>query len=421
MNLFVNQKLDNYCIPFFLFCVLACGDRGSIFRPLLTYGFPILLIYRSVVSKRYIAFKISKSSVNSLRVLILMYVLWVLISSFLSSNVLNSLYYLNKLIIFLTIVYIMYLWLDSSSKYLILINFCCYAGFFVATFILLQYILVNIGILSMESDRIAGVYSNVNTGGFVMSMISLLNYYMYLITKKNIYLILMLYCFISVFCTGSRAALLVFFIAFFVAYFRRKIPIRVFVVFVFFFIGILLFLVFKMNDLQLLFRAENGTAGRDYLWIVALQIIEDHFFVGIGVGNLKEIGTVYLTNLPLISDWERDALLEHAVQSSHNMYLETFVDTGIIGLILYLFIYFQIMFQYVKGLKSRLYMNKQLSYLLLGMILGVAFRGLFESNGFLCKGWLNVDLMFWVFFVLYKRKYLLNYLYVNSDNLSTIR
>ena len=29
MNLFANPKLDNYCIPFFIFMVMACGDKGS--------------------------------------------------------------------------------------------------------------------------------------------------------------------------------------------------------------------------------------------------------------------------------------------------------------------------------------------------------------------------------------------------------
>ncbi|WP_195449455.1 O-antigen ligase family protein [Bacteroides nordii] len=418
MKLFVNQKLDVYCVPFFVFCVLACGDKGSIFRPLLTYIFPFLLIYRYFVSKRYVTFRISVSNITPLKCLIFLYISWVFITTILSVNVFNSFYYFNKLVIFFTIIYIINVWLDSTRKYLLLLKFCCYAGFFVATSILIQYVLINLGLLNLESDRVAGMYGNVNTGGFVMSMLSLLCYYVFLITKRNIYLLLMYYCFISVFCTGSRAALLVFIIAFVIAYFRRKVPKKIFIISILIFLGLLFTLILKMNELQQMFRVENGTAGRDYLWIVAFQIIGDYFYTGIGVGNLKEIGTVYLSNLPLISDWERNLLLEHAVQSSHNMYLETFVDTGVIGLIFYLLIYFQIVLQYKRGIKSKLYITREFSYLLLGIIIAVAFRGLFESNGFLCKGWLNVDLMFWIFFVLYKRKSLL---YVNSNNLSTTR
>ena len=97
-----------------------------------------------------------------------------------------------------------------------------------------------------------------------------------------------------------------------------------------------------MNELLQLARVDNGTAGRDYLWLIAVQIISDNFFLGIGAGNLKEVGADYLNNLPLISDWERNALLENAIQSSHNMYLEAFVDTGVIGGVLYILIFLNI-------------------------------------------------------------------------------
>lgn len=103
MNLFANPKLDNYCIPFFIFMVMACGDKGSHFRPLLTYAIPILIILRFIVSKRYFSFKFKRKNVISLRGLILLYTFWMLIVTLASSNILNSLYYWGKLCIFLVL------------------------------------------------------------------------------------------------------------------------------------------------------------------------------------------------------------------------------------------------------------------------------------------------------------------------------
>lgn len=418
MNLFANPKLDNYCIPFFIFMIIACGDKGSYFRPLLTYAFPLLLIFRFIVSKRYLSFKLKKKYVTSLRGIIFVYVFWVLITTLASSNILNSMYYFGKLCIFFSLVYIFYVWLNSSFKYWLIVKACCCATFFVATSIYIQYFFVSLGFLNIDNDRLAGMYGNVNTGGFVMSMLSLLCYYAYLLTKRRKYLYLMFYGFISIFITGSRASLLVFIFAIIFMYFRRKMPKRILILFVFSFCCIVSLALFYMNELLQLARVDNGTAGRDYLWLVAVQIISDNFFWGIGAGNLKEVGAGYLNNLPLISDWERNALLENAIQSSHNMYLEAFVDTGVIGVILYVLIFFYIICLYKRGTKCEMNSYRQFSYFMLGVMFGIAFRGFFESNGYLCKGWLNVDLMFWIYLILYKRK---DIVYVNFNNLSTIR
>lgn len=416
MNLFANPKLDNYCIPFFIFMVMACGDKGSHFRPLLTYAIPILIILRFIVSKRYFSFKFKRKNVISLRGLILLYTFWMLIVTLASSNILNSLYYWGKLCIFFSLIYITYIWLNSSVKYWLIIKACCYASFCVATSIYLQYFIVSLGFLNVDSNRLAGMYGNVNTGGFVMSMLSLLCYYTYLVTRRKKYLYLVFYGLISVLITGSRASFLVFVFAIISMYFRRKMPKKIFIFFILAICCMASLIAFHLDELLQLARIDHGTAGRNYLWLIAIQIISGNLLWGIGPGNLKEVGADYLNDLPLISDWERNALLENAIQSSHNMYLEAFVDAGIIGFILYILILFNIVCLYKSGMKCELKHYRQFSYFMLGVVFGIVFRGFFESNGYLCKGWLNVDFMFWIYLILYKRK---DIVYVGFDNLST--
>lgn len=404
MLLFNNRKLDLYFIPSFIFLIIASGDTTTIVRPMVTYIFPIILLFQYFISKRYISFKIRTKGNSNLNKSIYIYIIWLLISSVLSTNIINSLYYLLKTIIFFSIIYITSQWIDSYLKYSILLKYIKAAAVFVVTITILQALLNKLGIIYVDSERLAGVYSNVNTGGLVLALLSLFCYYTYIITKKRNNIFLFIYCLIGLLATGSRASLMLVVATFIFMYFRRRIPKHILVIIIIVIITMLIGFTIHIDKIGDFLRIDNGTAGRNFLWIVALQIIYDNFFYGIGIGNLKDIATPYLEAFSDISNWEKEALLEHAVQSSHNMYLEAFVETGVIGFLFYICILVNVIMQIKSQSSLKTYTDRQLSHLLWGITIGIMLRGLFESNGFICKGWLNADILFWLLFILYKRK-----------------
>lgn len=404
MVLFKSKSLDLYIIPCFIFLIISSGDTATMLRPVVTYVLPTILFVQYFISKRYIKLTLRLGAYSKLRLSISIYILWLFISTLMSPYPLNSLYYLLKTIIFFFIVHTIYKWLDSSSKYFLLLKAVKYSAFFVATIVLIQAFLNAVGLISVDSVRLGGVYGNVNTGGFVLSMLALFCYYAYIVTKQKSNIYLFVYCLMAVFLTGSRAALMLVFVAFVFMYFRRSIPRAILVVFVLGMCITLIGVYIYMDKIWDFLRIDNGTAGRNFLWIIAMQIIIDYFYCGIGIGNLKTVATPYLEAFPDISNWEKEGLLENAIQSSHNMYIEAFVETGVIGFLLYLFVLINVIRQIRRKKLLTTYVDRQLSYLLWGVIVGIMFRGFFESNGFMCKGWLNADILFWLLFVLYKRK-----------------
>lgn len=411
MKLFTTTKVDNYIIPVFVFLLLLCGDTGYHFRPVVTFVIPVCLLLTYILKPSKHRF--FRQELTWVHKLVFIYVLWLAVTLVSAYDTSVSLYHFGKLCIFFCIVYVIDEWLDTGKKYKLLIDAGCIAAFGLATWVYVQYAIGDDG-----NMRIAGTYSNVNTGGFVLAMLTILSHYAYIIYKEKKYVGLSLYSAGAVVFTGSRAALLVLLVTVVIMFCRRKIPRWVFLLGIVFFLVVLFFVLYKMDVIWQLFRIENGTAGRNYLWIIAIQIIHDYFWTGIGLGNLQEVGTDYMLAYASIPEGAKKSLLENAIQSSHNMYLEAFVDSGILGFLLYLSILIFIFVQYKRGTKDSNPISRQLSYLMLGMICGVMVRGFFESNGFLCKGWLNVDMMFWLFFVLYKRK---NVLYGGSGHLSAIR
>lgn len=401
MKLFADTKIDNYIIPTFLFLVIACGDSDYMFRSLLSMVLPVLFLFVFFL-KHYKESIICRQKPWLIKVIAL-YILWVFITIFFAYDPAETLYNFGKLCIFFGLLYVIYEWLDSPLKYKLLINSCCIAAFCLASIIIIQFIIFN----DSDEFRIAGTYSNVNTGGLIMAMSALLNYYAYIIYKKKFYIFSLFYCSLAVLCTGSRAALLGLLVAFLIVFVHKKVhPNILGAGIIGLCIGLLVF-IFNFDIILHVLRLESGTAGRNYLWSVALQIIQDNFWTGIGAGNLKNVGTEYMIMDASIPQYRREALLDRAIGSSHNMYLESFVDSGLVGFILYLTILWIIVKRYKKDLHNPDSKFPKLSYVVFGMAIGIIVRGFFESNGFICKGWLNADLMFWIFLILYKRKQLI--------------
>lgn len=75
---------------------------------------------------------------------------------------------------------------------------------------------------------------------------------------------------------------------------------------------------------------DTALGGREYLWPAAWRMINDHFFIGVGIGNGKY--QIY----PYLQSINAPTWTSTTVEPLHNPILAIWADTGLIGLILYL-------------------------------------------------------------------------------------
>jgi O-antigen ligase len=77
----------------------------------------------------------------------------------------------------------------------------------------------------------------------------------------------------------------------------------------------------------------DGGSGRTDIWTIALHVAEDHPIVGAGLGQFPVVSPNYLDRPGAIA---RGDLLVAKRIVVHNLYLQAWAETGIVGLLLYL-------------------------------------------------------------------------------------
>ncbi len=84
------------------------------------------------------------------------------------------------------------------------------------------------------------------------------------------------------------------------------------------------------NEKDITNETTNGTVERVLIWKYSLEMINDHFFIGVGTGDvINSLKTVY-----------GDHDFKHAYENElnpHNQYLQTFISLGVVGFLLLLF------------------------------------------------------------------------------------
>ena len=136
-----------------------------------------------------------------------------------------------------------------------------------------------------------------------------------------------------------------------------------------------------INALQQRFTSTfDPTQNTDRLmmWKSAIMSAEDHFWFGIGIKNDTQALEKYRQMVS--TEYGRD--FQHvAGVGVHNIYLQTLVTTGIIGLASYLLIW---LLFYLKSISALRQASQILEYyLLVGCMAGIAgflFAGIFENN-----------------------------------------
>ena len=110
---------------------------------------------------------------------------------------------------------------------------------------------------------------------------------------------------------------------------------------------------------------DTSFSGRLDVWINSLAIIKDYPFLGVGVGNYKVFFPRY-QNLIVKSEWANTI---YRVYNAHNDHIQVFVETGIIGGILWCFLLFRIFKFFTNLLKNS--SNIENKYIITGIFLGI--------------------------------------------------
>ncbi len=266
---------------------------------------------------------------------------------------------------------------------------------YVLSSLFLVYIAIkNFGQIDTEFERVdvKGVNQNLLATHFLISLIFIIFSYFrydYSSRNKNMMIWLLIIFVLGIVASGSRSAIFALLIAFY--FILPKDTIRFSTIARTLLILCLAgyFIMFTDNGFTryLNQRIElvetDKAANRLIIWKVAEKMIEDNLIIGVGYRNFPYEFPAYLDQTNLNADeWER--LGDRQFVGTHNAFLETWSELGLIGLLLFYG------FQY--RLTRKLYQNKSNeSQLALILLLGININALFGDLANLKFFWLIVS------------------------------
>ncbi len=172
-------------------------------------------------------------------------------------------------------------------------------------------------------------------------------------------------------------------------------------------IAVLLFVVINpLNEIVTqLFRIEEGTSARDYLWLMAVNIIKVTHPL-FGLVREHTLNVLYNYYPFMLNDFFGQVFIffaeaSNGVNLAHNIFLVFFSDMGILGLATIVtlpIIYFQIGIKTIKKYEN---CGTDIYYLIIGLFAAgtsVIFRNFLNSIGLLYIGGIFTDLPFWLVF-----------------------
>jgi O-antigen ligase len=311
-----------------------------------------------------------------------------------------------RTIIFFIIMYIIYSFLEDNNDIRILLISIFTAGLFFS-FVLMYAFYVND--FNLVQVRINTNYLNINGwGAYIMIIFSIaLSYHLGL--KRNkfrvTFFLLFVIFLISIFITNSRGSILALVVStFFLIYNINKKLFKISLVLILLIIPIL-FINPISQFIDLYFRINEVTTGRNIIWSTILGVIKDNPILGVGPAASKYFLYNHLTCM-IGSPAERLIAFHYGeieFGHAHNFYLFFWSDLGILGLITSVFLpycFFQLGYKNLRKLKD---LNKEYYYLTLGVLaagLGMFVRGIYEWSCLISYGTITDDMPFWLLFIL---------------------
>lgn len=348
--------------------------------------------------------------------IILFYLIILFFSSLTSSNITLSFVYFSKQVLFFVIIYILYSLINSEETIFLYLYSLIISGVILSLSILylfFQESSVLDFLISQGFIYLGGIYSNVTAaGGILVFSISLSLFFtlkreeLGIKLNKYLFYILLPIQFVALLLTNSRSAILTVAIITGLILFKFKRNLFYLVAFVILILGcsVVIFSPSVREVFAEFLRIESILRNNRFIyWDIALKIIRDNFFLGVGPGMFGE----YIFNyLPIsIYDW-RMIDISYIYESSsighaHNFILFIFSELGVLGLIISLTLL-------ITAIRFSRKLSKQndkakMNINLIGtftffLIIGLLVRAVFEATGFLSYGWISRDLPFWIIF-----------------------
>lgn len=392
----MSAIIQKYYFPVFIFLIIVTGYWDSPIRKIISLIFPLFIIGLFLINNKY-SLKTDKPVL-----LISLYILTCLISSLFAYNVLNSLFFFFRILIFFLLIAALYDWMDDYRKYILTAKAIIISGVILSVSIFYSRFFGTVIVENEGAIRAGGIFSNVNSAGFILFIASIYAFLIYLEKgKKRYWLYILLFSTALVF-TGSRASMLALAIAILFYNLRFKLTKKIIIITIAsLFLGVVSFFLFQDKIMSGL-RLERGLSARQILYDIGIDIAADYPYLGIGLGNLKDVGPQYLVSYP-IGEWQKNSILDIGIQSSHNVFIETAAEIGVIGSTFLILIVLTIGFRYYKQIKLADNKDRNFYYLIWGLFMGILVRCLFESNGIINRGWITVDIFFWITYVIFLR------------------
>lgn len=130
---------------------------------------------------------------------------------------------------------------------------------------------------------------------------------------------------------------------------------------------------------------DAGSSGRRILWSIAKDLLNDHFFLGIGIGNSK----IAIHNTPAPPRTIED--------NFHNLFLNNFVELGLFGGLLFLSIWFGILWKGIKKVLGNQLIDivvRNNLVVTLSILLAYTFFCLFQFKGAEPEIWLFLIIVY---------------------------
>jgi hypothetical protein len=344
------------------------------------------------------------------------------ISTLGSKNIGVSLLPYFRTLVFFSVCYIYYSFINKLSVAFIFLYMIIFAQFVIGLSIYTEFI--NSGFSFFLANgvmaRFSGLYANPNIVGLIVIITSCIILGLFFLENfkspaKKIFLsFLLLNNLILTILTDSRAAIiaLIFCGGLMLFVFNKKVFVKVF-------LGsalsaFLLFLIPSINEfITILLRLEARSI-RPYLWDSGYQLFLNDWLTGVGPELYKNYSFTYLPSAVINLLVDTGNLSAEKVLSPHNYVLLMASENGILGIFSVLSLYLLYFYLNIKAMIFYKSSNKDLYYMMITFFaagIGIFWRSFFEISGIMNYGYMATDLPFWILMIV------MIYLFQNKETL----
>jgi O-antigen ligase len=324
-----------------------------------------------------------------------------------------GLFQLIRSLIFFSIIYLYYSLLKDMAD----IKYFLYALFLGAVFyfiiIFYEVVKADFDIIYLNQNLIleegnSFIHRNAIGGFFSITILISIAYLVSArtsrLSKKYIYLFIF-FLISGLILTNSRAAILSIFISVIYILFTENKKILLYLLSIIILALPLLWIKPIAETVDLYFRLERVSTGRDFILETVFNILSKNPLIGNGPAATKY---EFYNNLPYIIGSPQELFLRRMSEQiefgqAHNFYLFLYTDLGLFGFIASLLIVFVFLKTSNRLLKETKKTNEGIYPLVLGIQgagISLFIRGLFEWAGIFSYGTLTYDLPFWWIFSL---------------------